>query len=237
MDVCADESFETRNLLRFYTAEVNLRSEDLVSPCSGPANKQVAGGGCKEIRSHEEDILTLNVNKNSIIVFFFKKKKTPEEDTVQDAERVKAISNPGQPSKKEREEHEATHAQYRSWCSAYVRGRGIAMKHHRSAGAESDEIKLHTFVMDYCFPSQVSQQGITVLVTEETKTKAISTFTVPNGGASKAVTDFMSGCGCGRTILKSDGELATVALQEAVKNSGQSDTIQENSPKGDSQSN
>ena len=36
---------------------------------------------------------------------------------------------------------------------------------------------------------------------------------------------------------KSDGERATVAPHEAVKNSMQSDTILENSPKGDSQSN
>ena len=52
---------------------------------------------------------------------------------------------------------------------------------------------------------------------------------VPNKGASedfvKAVVDSMSGCGCGRAILKSDGELAIVALQEAVENSRQSDTI------------
>ena len=46
---------------------------------------------------------------------------------------------------------------------------------------------------------------------------------VPDKGASgylvKVVADFMSGCGCGRATLKSDGEPATLALQEAVKNS------------------
>ena len=72
-----------------------------------------------------------------------------------------------------------------------------------------------------------------------TKTKAISTFMVPNKGAIehlvKAVVDFMSGCGCGRAILKRDGEPATVALQEASKNPRQSATIPENSPKRDSQ--
>ena len=36
---------------------------------------------------------------------------------------------------------------------------------------------------------------------------------------------------------KNDGGQAIVALQEAVKNSKQSDSIHENSPKGDSQSN
>ena len=43
----------------------------------------------------------------------------------------------------------------------------------------------------------------------------------------------MSGRGCDRATLKSDGEPAIVALQEAVKNSRQSDTILENSPKVD----
>ena len=52
----------------------------------------------------------------------------------------------------------------------------------------------------------------------------------------KAVVDFKSGCGCGRAILTGDGEPAIVALQEAVKNARQSDTILEQSPKGDSQS-
>ena len=96
-------------------------------------------------------------------------------------------------------------------------------RHQRSTGAGSDEGKLHTFVTDCCFPSQGSQQGITRLVIKETKTMAISTFMVPNKGANeklvKAVVDFVSGCGCGRATLKSDGEPATVALQEAVKNS------------------
>ena len=115
------------------------------------------------------------------------------------------------------------------------------MKHHGSIGAGSDEGKLHTFVMDCCFPSQGSQQGITVLVIKETKTKANCTFMVPNIGASeylvKAVVYCMSGYGCGRAILKSDGEPTIVALQEAVKNSRQSDTILKNSRTGDSQSN
>ena len=55
-----------------------------------------------------------------------------EDQAEQDADRVRTISDPGQPSKREREEHEATHAQYRSWCIARVRGRGVAMRHFRN---------------------------------------------------------------------------------------------------------
>ena len=51
----------------------------------------------------------------------------------------------------------------------------------------------------------------------------------------EAVVVFMSGCGCGHAILKSDGEPPIGALQEAVQNSTQSDTILENWPKGVSQ--
>ena len=193
--------------------------------------------GAKGVMSHDEDILTLNVDEKALEE---EMECEREDETVQDAERVSTISNPSQPTKKEREKHEATHAQYRGWCIACERERGIAMRHHRGIGAGNDEGKLHTFVMDYGFPTQGSQQGIIVLVVKETKTNAINTFMVPNNGANenlKTVVDFMSGCGCGRAILKSYGEPAIVALQEAVKNSRQSDTILENSPKGDSQSN
>ena len=82
--------------------------------------------------SHDEDILTLNVDGEELEE---EMECELEHETVQDAERVRTISNPGQPSQKECEEHEATHAQYRSRCIACVRGRGIAMKHHRSTGA------------------------------------------------------------------------------------------------------
>ena len=80
-----------------------------------------------------------------------------------------------------------------------------------------------------------------MLVIKVIKAKAINTFMVQNNGASedlaKTVAVFMSGCGCGRAILKSDGEMAIFALQEAVKSSRQSDTILEHSPTGVSQSN
>ena len=118
--------------------------------------------------SHDEDSRKMDVDGETLEE---EMECELEDETVQDADRVRTISNPGQPSRKEREEHDATHAQYRSWCIACVRGRGIAMKHHRSTAAGSDEGKLHTFAIDFCFPSQGSQQGITVRVIKETKTQ------------------------------------------------------------------
>ena len=117
------------------------------------------------------------------------------------------------------------------------------MKHHRSIGAGRDEGKLRHIRDGLLLTiTRQSEQGITVLVIKESKTKAIRTFMVLNKGASeyfaKTVAVFMSGCGCGRAILeKGDGETAIFALQEAVKSSRQSDTILEHSPTGDSHSN
>ena len=45
VDLGADESLENRELLGCCTAEVSHHIRDLVSPCSDPADKQVAGGG------------------------------------------------------------------------------------------------------------------------------------------------------------------------------------------------
>ena len=61
--------------------------------------------------SHDEDILILNVDGEALAE---EVECELEDETVQDTEGVRTISNPEQPSKKEREKHEATHAQYRS---------------------------------------------------------------------------------------------------------------------------
>ena len=67
--------------------------------------------------SHDEDILTLSVDGEALED---EMECELEDETVEDAERVRTVSDPGQPSRREREEHEATRAQYRSWCIACV---------------------------------------------------------------------------------------------------------------------
>ena len=101
-----------------------------------------------------------------------------ENQADQDADRVRLIPDPGQPNRREREAHEVTHVPCRSWCIACVRGRGVALTHFRNTTA--GEERLHTFEMYYCFPSQGSQQGITVLVVKEMQTKAVGAFMVPS---------------------------------------------------------
>ena len=57
-----------------------------------------------------------------------------------------------------------------------VRGRGVEMKLFRGASAHDE--RMHTFVMDCCFPSEGDQQGITVLLVKEMKTKTVGAIVV-----------------------------------------------------------
>ena len=71
-----------------------------------------------------------------------------------------------------------------------------------------------TFEVDYCFPTQGSQQGITVLAVKEMQAKAVSAFMVASEERIwylvKVVTDFMSAHGCGRSISRSEKEPSLV---------------------------
>ena len=44
-----------------------------------------------------------------------------KEDELEEAVKVRVRRAPGEPTKKEREEHEATHIPYRDWCAHCVR--------------------------------------------------------------------------------------------------------------------
>ena len=201
---------ESEECTDFCEAKVIRLHDGVVSPCSETEDTE---GECDKLVVDDVDIFTLNVDGGALGE---EMECELEHQAEQDADRLRSISDSGQPSRRERKEHEATDAQCRSWCIARVRGRGFAMKHLRNVVERSDEKRLHTFVLDYC-SSQGSQQGITVLVVKEMKTKAVGAFVVPseklNEYLVKMVADFMSACG--RAILKSVRELSIVALQEA----------------------
>ena len=128
--------------VRILWAGVNRLHDTSVSPRS--ESKDTEGERVK-LADDDNDILTLNVDCGALGE---EMECEAEDQAEQDADKVRTISDPEQPSKREREEHEATHAQYRS------------VKLFRNTYA--DEERLRTFVMDCCFPSQGSQQGITV---------------------------------------------------------------------------
>ena len=49
-----------------------------------------------------------------------------------DTAKMKTVRSPIEPSRRAREDHEATHFPYRSWCQSCVAGRGVASPHVRS---------------------------------------------------------------------------------------------------------
>ena len=175
-----------------------------------------------------------------------------DEDDAEGEEAGKApklVKDPGLPSRKEVEEHEATHAQFRSWCRFCVRGRGLAWHHQGGAGDEDDK-GMPEFVMDYCFPAQAEQDPLIVLVCKERKSGSTNSMLVPNKGHDEWVinmlVNFIESHGFDRIILKSDNEPAIVALQQAVKLmrvaraapcDADRGTVLESSARGDSQSN
>ena len=67
-----------------------------------------------------------------------------------EAEKVRPIRAPGQPSQKEIDDHELTHCPYRSWCDHCVRGQAKDTPHRTIAGEFADE-SIVRVVLDYCF--------------------------------------------------------------------------------------
>jgi hypothetical protein len=78
-----------------------------------------------------------------------------EEQDDEEGQQPKVIRSPKAPTKAEREEHEATHLPFRSWCTHCLRGRGRNKPHQRQiVDREVDERKVPKISMDYFFMSQ-----------------------------------------------------------------------------------
>ena len=54
------------------------------------------------------------------------------------------------PTQKKREEHEATHVQFRDWCTHFMMGRGRT-HHHATKQRSEDETRRSTFAKDHYF--------------------------------------------------------------------------------------
>ena len=61
-----------------------------------------------------------------------------DEDVVQEAEELRHVPAPVLPSEAEVDAHHVSHLPFRTWCSAFVRGRGLSLC-HRSVDAKTEE--------------------------------------------------------------------------------------------------
>ena len=80
--------------------------------------------------------------------------ETAPEPVEAEAETTKAlgIRQPGQPSRKDVEEHNLTHADFRDWCELCAQGKGRKDQHRRAAEEEESESgAMTTYSIDYMY--------------------------------------------------------------------------------------
>ena len=66
--------------------------------------------------------------------------------------KARGIRQPGQPSRKDVEEHNLTHADFRDWCEECIRGKGRTDQHRRKAEEEeSEKGAITTYSIDYMY--------------------------------------------------------------------------------------
>ena len=180
----------------------------------------------------------------------------------EEVETTRSPPTPYMPSQSERDDHEVTHAQYRSWCEHCVQGRGIEMG-HRTAGDE--EMRgIPTVAFDYMFVtsghvysraewSESDEKDVDpelvlkVLVVRDLKSKSLFAHAVKckgvgdDGYAVQCLLDDVRWLGYSKVILKSDNEPAIVRLLtdalKALRVDGIDQAMEEHPPPYDPQAN
>ena len=180
-----------------------------------------------------------------------------EDEGAQEGAQVKPLKSPMAPSRQEVLEHNITHYPFRSWCTHCVRGKCKASKHSTTGGGEESEIPVVGF--DYAFLSDrirkrdeeedesEEDEGATlkVLIGHDSKSKVCTAIPVPQKGIDveewsvRESLRFLDFLGYQKIVVKSDQEEALNAVIRKVRQYRGSDTqtMQEHSPVGSSQSN
>ena len=182
----------------------------------------------------------------------------PAESVEADAGTVEAkgIREPGQPFRKDIEEHNLTHAEFRDWCEECVRGKG-RRNQHRRAIEETDAGSISTYAIDYMYLTEDMELvkedeaekrrlklGRPILVGHDRRSGAITAHQVPVKGvgdgwpARRVILDLEELGYAGTPInLKCDQENPIVAVQRRVMQDRRAPTTPQNSAVGESQSN
>ena len=206
-----------------------------VSPTSKNHCVGVIGGGVdeEETEVHDPDARS-------------SKDDCPDEDRVdmepQEDAPVKIARDPGDPTPQEREEHNATHMPYRSWCPVCVKAKGKEEAHRsRKSGDKSCKA---TISFDYKTFGQEEDEDdkATAIVYKDDKTKMIFGHACECKGASDAwvmrkIEEDINRLGHKEVIVKGDGEPALVQVLEKIKEARSGPTIIQNPPAYDPQAN
>ena len=159
-----------------------------------------------------------------------------KEHEIEEERQAKVKRSPIPPSEKESEEHETTHATFRSWCEACVADRATEDSHTRSASESS----VPSVAMDYRIVGRDTATDLaTILLLVQRPHGAVGACQVLRKGPEPyaCVLTYLDTWGLGEVLLKADNEPAIQALVDAdrVKRDGR--TMVKKSPKYSHQSN
>ena len=99
----------------------------------------------------------------------------------------KIAKNPGDPTRREREEHDITHLPYRSWCRTCVEAKGKEDPHKKVSEIQPEELPIVS--MDYAFMSQEDQEGQTKIIVIKDQNQI---HILPRGGQERSVREMGS---------------------------------------------
>jgi hypothetical protein len=125
---------------------------------------------------------------------------------------VRAVRDPGQPTRREIDQHELTHLPFRPWCADCVAGRAADDPHRRVAAEVNDGPPKVS--VDYGFiTSEDGTETRTILVMKVSKFKVIAAKRVSGKGRADPhsagwLVDQLRRLGLGRCSFQADGEPA-----------------------------
>ena len=162
----------------------------------------------------------------------------------EEARKARIPRRPSAPTKEDILQHEITHFPPRDWCQHCVAGHGISNQHRKSKEADEDRLGV-TIGMDYCFMNDGErEEGVSpILIMFDDRRKALWVLPCENKGAVDIVVQWAcekleeAGYSGVPVTLKSDQELAIVALKKAIAIRRRAETPLIESPVRESKSN
>ena len=152
-----------------------------------------------------------------------------EAEDSEEAVASKGINCGIKPSERDVEEHERNHLPFRNWCKHCVFGRA---KNNPHKATDREEYGIAKISMDYMYlneerapgvprPAEVQGEGLPILVSLDSNTKAIFANAVPNKGeceyaTRRAAQDYGKLLGYKKFIIKGDQEPALRTLIDRV---------------------
>ena len=165
---------------------------------------------------------------------------------------------PGQPTRKDIEEHNMTHADSRHWSEECVKGKGRKDQHRRKdEDQETQEGSITTYAIDYMYLTEIMELidekeaekkkmklGRPILVGHDRRTGGVTAHQVPVKGigdgwpARRVIMDLEEfGYAGTHIILQCDQENPIVAVQRRVMQDRRAPTTPKHSPVGESKAN